>query len=67
MRSVTLRELGTVILPNPIYTIGLPSCLAFAIHWISEAGGVQLRSGLSKNQLRQNEFEWNLLISKTTY
>ena len=49
--SVTLCGFGTVIDPKPIYTIGFSSAFALAIHSKREGGGVQLRSGLSKNQL----------------
>jgi hypothetical protein len=44
---------GTVMLPNPMYTIGLPSALALAIQSIRVAGGVQFNSGFSKNQLHR--------------
>jgi hypothetical protein len=38
--------------PKPIYTIGFSSIFALVIHSKREGGGVQLRSGLSKNQLQ---------------
>jgi hypothetical protein len=51
MRSVTSFGFGTVMLPNPIYTIGLPSTRAFDIQSMSVWGAVHPNSGLSKNQL----------------
>jgi hypothetical protein len=51
MRSVTSFGFGTVMLPNPMYTIGLPSTRAFVIQSTSVWGGTHPNSGLSKNQL----------------
>ena len=51
MRSVTSLGFGTVMLPNPMYTMGLPSTRAFFIQSTSFWGGVQPNSGLSRNQL----------------
>jgi hypothetical protein len=50
-RSVTSFGFGTVMLPNPMYTIGFSSARALAIQSISVCGGVQFNSGLSRNQL----------------
>ena len=44
---------GTVILPKPMYTSGLPSRLAFSIKRMSESAGFQSKSGLSRNQLQR--------------
>lgn len=67
MLLVTAGGFGTVMLPKPMYTMDFPSARAFAIQSSSEVGGVQPRSGLSRNQLLRasvtlKEIESNLCV-----
>ena len=53
MEARTRFGLGTVMLPKPIYTMGLLSRRACSIHSNRLDGGVQSTSALSRNQLEK--------------